>query len=221
MYGQEPKIPLDHLLNNLDQDWGEEYVKVQADLMDQAYKVARHRMEKSVNLDKIRHDRKDRVHPLKIGDRVILQKTGFRDRHKLQDHFCSESYVATNKNSEQDLYEIRLALGGPTRWVNRRMLIRDPRDEFPEDSDIEPNILPEVSFGSNSDTDSSSDSDPDFLMFLKTPEMLPVDEGVDNDNLEELPPPVHPVTPRRSSRTTRGQHSNPFNKPHSVNGQEL
>ena len=45
MYGREPKIPLDHLLNNLDQDWGEEYVKVQADLMDQAYKVARHRME--------------------------------------------------------------------------------------------------------------------------------------------------------------------------------
>ena len=154
------------------------------------------------------NDRKARVHPLKIGDRVLLQKTGFRDRHKLQDHFCGESYVVTNQNSEQDLYEIRLALG-------------DPRDEFPEDSDIEPNILPEVSFGSNSDTDSSSDSDPDFLMFLETPEMLPVDDGVDNDNLEELPPPVNPVTPRRSSRATRGQHSNPFNEPRSVIGQEL
>ena len=52
-------------------------------------------------------------------------------------------------------------------------------------------------------------------------EMLPADDGVDNDNLEELPPPVHPVTPRRSSRTTRGQHSNPFKEPRSVIGQEL
>ena len=47
----------------------------------------------------------------------------------MQDHFSEEQYIVVKCNIDQDLYEVRPALGGPTKWLNRKMLILDPRGD--------------------------------------------------------------------------------------------
>ena len=51
MYGREPKIPLDHLLGNLQNDWDEDFVSQQASMMDKVWKVAQQRNEQALDKD--------------------------------------------------------------------------------------------------------------------------------------------------------------------------
>ena len=210
MFGREPEIPLDHLLNNVDHDWGQDFVAAQAEMLDKAASVARQRIEKVVNEDKLRYDRKAKASVLHIGDRVLLQRTGFKDRHKLEDHFLEDSFIITDSNAEQGLYEVRPAFGGESKWVNRKMLIVDPRgiepqDEFPEELVLLPND-PE------SDSESSGSEETSFdLEFLYEP----VNPVVNPDHPVNPPPrPSNPV--RSSTRGTKGKHSNPFHEPRSA-----
>ena len=88
--------------------------------MEKAWSIVRDRLEQAAAKSKQRYDRKARSLPLEPGCHVLLQKTGFRDRHKLEDHFLSESYVITACNAQENLCEIQPILGGPSRWVNRK-----------------------------------------------------------------------------------------------------
>jgi hypothetical protein len=113
MFGREPEIPLDHLLDNIHHDWDQDYITSQAKLFELASRVARQRIEKAVNEDKLRYDKKARATPLNIGDHVLLQRTGFRDRHKLADNYKPDSYVVVDINPAECLYQVRPTLGGP------------------------------------------------------------------------------------------------------------
>ena len=132
MFGREPLIPLDHLLDNLDSDWSEDYVLSQANSMEAAWEAARKNLERVAQRNKGRYDQKARSLPLEVGSRVLLQQTGFRDRHKLADNFHSDPYVVVDLDEEQNLYKVRPVLGGDTRWVNQKMLILDPRTDVPD-----------------------------------------------------------------------------------------
>ena len=127
MFGRQPTVPLDHLLNNARRHWDNNVVVQQAELIQQAYKVAKGRMEKAANANKRRYDQRAHASVLPVGSPVLLKNCGFTERHKLQDHFGSDRYIVIKTNSEKDLYAIVPLAGGPEKWVNRKMLIPDPR----------------------------------------------------------------------------------------------
>ena len=219
MYGREPKIPLDHLLGNLQNDWDEDFVSQQASMMDKVWKVAQQRNEQALDKDKARHDKRVRGQSLEIGDYVFKQKTGFRDRHKLEDNFCSEQFVVTDRNLDQNLYQIRPALGGKVQWINRKMLIKDPRGALDASNrpDDQFNVIPLVEDDSD---DPLSDEDNFLFTFTYTPEEydapVVVPEGTldQPDHDEGVAQPSDKL--RRSTRTNKGQHSNPYKIPRSA-----
>ena len=56
---------------------------------------------------------------------MLLKVKAFTGRHKLHDKFDEKPYIILSKNEEGDLYNIQLALGRISKWVNRRRLIAD------------------------------------------------------------------------------------------------
>ena len=79
--------------------------------------------------EKTRHDARPMSTPISIGTRVLLRKCAFDGRHKLVDKFEREPYIVTSVNKAGDVYRIRPLFGGPTKTVNRRLLIPDPRTD--------------------------------------------------------------------------------------------
>jgi hypothetical protein len=137
----------------------------------------------------------------------------------LKDHFHSTAYIVVTANIDQGLYEIRLAQGGPTKWVNRKMLVPDPRAGLGNlavsDSDTE--IFP--IYDAETDISDSSETE-EFPMwtFEYVPE-VPDDPPAYAPVLHDPPPDVE-VEPtqiiRRSARLTKGVHTNVFKDPKSV-----
>ena len=52
------------------------------------------------------------------------------ERHNLSDKYGELQYIVVKCNREGDLYSVRPFSGGVERWVNRKMLVRDPRGEL-------------------------------------------------------------------------------------------
>ena len=153
LFGQQPMIPVDHLVGNSQQDLGDDYVQEQAKFLKQAYDVVKDRLIKAADQNKKYVDAKCKpAQSLEVGSRVLVKNCAFKGRHKLSDHFSQERYVVTECNEEQDLFAVRPTLGGKEKWVNRRLLILDPRDE------VEPHkFLPELNGSDGSDSLSSPD----------------------------------------------------------------
>ena len=219
LFGREPTLPVDHLIGKANSDWDQDFIQCQADTMHRAWEFTKQRIQSSVAADKARRDRKANATPLAVGSRVLLKQTSFKDRHKLADHFGDQKYIITDSNDEQDLYNIRPINGGIEKWVNRKMLIQDPRIEVDPLLDLS-GILPHYPSISgsesepdiNSESSSESDVDAQFRIIAVAPGKA---DGKTREDV--LPEPVHQV-PRRSSRATRGQHSNRDRLPQSVLG---
>ena len=168
MFGREPMVPLDHLLNRTHYSWEEDTVAQQAKFLQSAYKVASERLKRAAEANKRQYDRKARATPLAVGDRVLLKQHAFKQRHKLANHFKEEPYVIVKRNLEQDLFAIRPALGGQQKWVNRSSLVLDPRCRLPTLPD-EPMVkfpLPCDDTSETSSEESSSDLDGDIVLNL-------------------------------------------------------
>ena len=112
------------------------------------YHVVKDRLIKAADQNKKYVDAKCKpAQSLEVGSRVLVKNCAFKGRHKLSDHFSQERYVVTECNEEQDLFAVRPTLGGKEKWVNRRLLILDPRDE------VEPHkFLPELNGSDGSDS---------------------------------------------------------------------
>ena len=126
-----------------------------------------------------------------MGCHLLLKQCAFTGRHKLSDHYGLVTYVVVRSKTDQNLYEVRPDNGGPAKWVNRKLLIQDPRS-----GSLDPpgglDILPVVN-NSLSDLTEPNES-----------EILSPDAGED---------PV--VVFRRSNRVNKGHHSNPAHLPKS------
>ena len=181
-------LPVDQLINNTRLDWGEDYVQEQSDLIQRAQSVAKECLLKAADADKQRWDRRAHAGPLPVGSRVLLKQCAFTSRHKLSDHYGPVTYVVVRSRSDQNLYEVRPDNGGPAKWVNRKLLIQDPRS-----GSLDPpgglDILPVVN---------------DNLSDMSESEILSPGAGED---------PV--VVFRRSKRLNKGHHSNPAHLPKS------
>ena len=173
MFGREPSVPLDHLLNRTHQTWDENFVTEQAKFIKQAHKIATERLMRAAAANKKRYDKRARACPLTVGSRVLMRQHAFKQRHKLCDNYREEQYVVVNCNSDQDLYAVRPAVGGAKKWVNRRSLIPDPRGVLPAElrGDDPLTNLPLPS-GQDSDkcyySSSDSDSDDDCVVIVQS-----------------------------------------------------
>lgn len=209
MFGRQPMLPIDHLLDKLDDNWGEDYVQKQATLLNRAHQIVKSRLQQAAKMEAEKHDRRATDPVLQIGVRVLLKRNHFTGRHKLVNKFYDTSYIVVNKKQEDDLYEVRPAMGGDSKWVNRRHLVLDPRRI---ETDVLEEVLPDhvedaVLLSTDNEDDEDDDQDSEEDDFYQSFQW--VYAGKENDpNLEERP--------RRSSRATKGVSRNPHRLPSSV-----
>jgi hypothetical protein len=231
MFGRKPTIPLDQLIQTVDTEtWNDNFRENQTKFLKRAYEIASSRIQAIQNSDKVRWDKKIFTKPLKI----LLKKSHFTSRHKLENRFESDPFILENLNENKDVCGIRPLLGGRLRQVNRGMIILDPREEAPNqipDIDIHFGFEIEDITSDNdrdsSNSDSENDSDSDIVwIFEQNPQQIPGEQvpleqqplggpsgpssatGRSSD-IEQSPPL------RRSSRLSRGQHSNIHHLPRS------
>ena len=141
---------------------------------------------RAAETDKQRWDRRAFAGPIRVGERVLLKKCAFTGRHKLSNTYAEPSHMVVNSKPEQNLYQVRPALGGPSKWVNRKMMVLDPRIP-PDNITSGLDILPEEVAGLSDDSCDVPAPDADG-------------------------PSVATVC-RRSGRQNKGQHSNPLHLP--------
>ena len=216
MFGREPSVPLDNLLNSARKDWKECAISQQAELISKTYKVAKDRMMKAADANKKLYDKKVSSAPLPVDSLVLLKHCAFTERHKLKDNFNSEQYIVVKANAENDIYAIRPSAGGKEKWVNRKLLVLDPRGldvKFGEPLRNLPSVDGTASRGDS--CDSETESDDDLVMSgppVKSANQTapsPVKSGVTkesgglSDIVGVVPKVVKGKGPRRSERLRR------------------
>ena len=192
LFGRQPTVTLDHLVGNAGQEFCEDFVQQQAGLIERMSRVVRDRLERAAGYNKQRYDEHCRGEPFKVGDRVLVKKCAFTHRHKLSDVFHHEPHVVLKCNKEKDLYAVRPVLGGESKWLNRKLLVLDPRGNFSE-LDEPRQLLPDP--GSQSDLESSEKDDMPETEFSSSDEELVVIPA-------NLFPPQIPQKKASSPRTT-------------------
>ena len=166
MFGRAPMVPLDQLLNNTYNNFAENFTQKQADIIRETHKIAKQRLITAAEANKRRYDKRAHAAPLPVGSRVLLKQCAFTERHKLANTYGEQQFIVVKSNEEGDLYAIKPVEGGSNRWVNRKMLILDPRGDTTE-ANIQgepslplPGLLEEES---EADSDESS-SEYDFVL---------------------------------------------------------
>ena len=120
MYGQKPNLPV-HLYfgtQKVDINAGTstKFVQQLCERLKWAYKTAQHVTEKENQRHKCNYDHKIRCTQLGMGDKVLLKRTAFKGKHKIQDcwkdtvyHFEGQPY------SRLPVFKIA-PVAGEVRW---------------------------------------------------------------------------------------------------------
>ena len=206
MFGREPSIPVDQLLNRTRQEWDQDFVQEQAEALQRSDEVVKRNLEAAANSNKRRHDQRPSAKDIGVGERVLLRQMAFGGRHKLADKYHRDRYIVVGVNPEKDVYQIRPLHGGEVRSVNRKLLLADPRQE--EVMSDPPEFWPKPSDSDNLnelDDDIGGDEGEDPFIIFPLPEEVQVTRPLPGG-----------IQPRRSSRSTKGTHSNPNRLPQSA-----
>lgn len=143
---------------------------------------------------------------INVGDKVLIRSRYVKGRNKIQDHWNSLPLVIISRpDSNKNLYQVKPVDGaGKSRFVNRRELL----------------LLPNFESG-DSTTDYSSSSDSyDFKLYQNSREVSndtrPSTNTSYSSDDSDSPMPIKTVPLKRSTRSTKGKHSNPHNLPRSA-----
>ncbi len=227
LFGQEPKLPLDHLLNlpegeaRAPGDWVEEHRQRMADIMEDAQQKQKEAADKR----KERYNSTARETPIEVGKFVFVRNRRIRGRNKIQDFWDPTPHRVVTK-PQANVYTLEEADGqGRRRNVNRAEIREDPttRDvQSAPSSDSSQAVGSQVE--SNSDDsvfesaaedeqtrDAQAEESGDDSVF-DTSGPAVADDSVNTTKTDAQPP--KPV--RRSTRSNLGQHSNPAHLPRSV-----
>ena len=205
MFGRQPTVPLDQLLHNTRGNWAEDTIANQAKLIQETHQIARDRLTKAAAKNKRHYDKHADARPLPIGSRVLLKHCAFTERHKLSDQYDPQQFVVIKRNKNGDLYAIRPSRGGKERWVNRKMLILDPRGETVDYDYEEPSfglpLVPE----SSSDSEESDES-PDWDWVIQPlPEQSASRSEPTTPNTQ--PPSASDLVPKRPDKHVSEKHA--------------
>lgn len=153
-----------------------------------------------------------------------MKKCSFEGRHKLDDKILRDPFIITAVKDSGDVYRIRPMLGGPTRVVNRRMLVTDPRDQLPTTTGtkkLDGNARSKTIYVS--DTADKHDKLPPYIFLWEPKDHNHItaehdSNRIDNPNehciipgpssdghrLESEHPEIQDITPRREREDNRG-----------------
>ncbi|PIK56259.1 hypothetical protein BSL78_06842 [Apostichopus japonicus] len=173
MFGRDPILPVDILLNNTgsdDQQHNTEdevtrWVASHSDVLKMAFRQAGERLALEASARKARYDKFTKEHPLSLGTRVYL-KSHPPGRHKIADEWGQVIYTVTARPGDGATYKIKQADGtGISKTVHRREIRPCPMITPAKSTNRPARRRPHVSAPSSSSDDapstgSESDEDP-------------------------------------------------------------
>ena len=129
MFGQEPRLPVDDLLDGEDPaahcdrpsgDWVQEHQH----RLQTAFDLAGQRLAKAAGIRKARHSQKGSDSPLQPGDRVVLRNRVI-GRNKIQDRWAAIPYrIMERINPDSPLYRVQRIDGqGQPKVVHRTAML--------------------------------------------------------------------------------------------------
>ena len=244
MFGREPQLPIDFLLGRVKdpvpgevQDWIIEHQS----RLEIAFEGAKERLLAAAGRRKERHDQKVREVPLQVGQLVYVRDHGVRGRHKIQDIWSSLVYQVVKASGQGAVYTVApVEALHQVRTVHRDMLKAIVRPEPlapPLEGQPPPALL---------EADSDSSAGDLYLLVPETPlPLTPVvsssvdpsghllrgrqEGGSSSGTAPQLggpgpapwcsprdQPSFSQQAPRRTSRSTAGQHPNVYRLPRSA-----
>lgn len=197
MFGRQPRLPIDLILaspvDREEQSYGKFVDSLRRNLQA-AYKLANAEADKARQAQKRRYDNRVRGGTIAVHDRVLVRVLAHEGKHKLADRWESQPYlVLAQPNPDIPVFIVQQEDGrGPRRTLHRNHLLPVSTLPFPEqpreDGDQQPKIVqkvkrppenpepsePETPAGT--DTETHSDSEDEFALFLEDAEP-DVDDG--------------------------------------------
>ena len=212
LYGREARLPIDIYLNlPREEDEPVPWVSAHRQRLNSAYQIVQRRLKQAAEERKRRYDKSTAEAPLSIGTLVYVRNRGFRERHKIVDAYKPDVYRIVSKFDGKDVYEIMRTDGTrETKWVNRSELRRCPDQNIFRNAPPVEQGRDEIEVG-QMDSDSEEELDQVLLVRQTQPHFVNRDEE-EQVEAEKQPEEL----PRRTVRTTAGQHSNPFREPRSA-----
>ena len=207
IFGREPRR-MSHICVEEDSDVNpDDWISIHQRKLQDAYKVVQERMKSAASKRKLVFDKKAKSDELSVGSQVYLRNRSVKGRNKIQDAYRPEVYKITKKADEKDVYLIEPLDGfGVTKWVNRAELKRCcPQGEMPGRNQTKVKKLARNRRRYVSQSSDSSESERDWVIIRREPIDSDLSDGVH----------VSPAV-RRSTRSTAGHHSNPYNQPRSA-----
>ncbi|KAJ8017850.1 hypothetical protein HOLleu_44491 [Holothuria leucospilota] len=231
MFGRDPRLPIDFLLGGDVSDNEDvldgtvpEWLASHTKTLQMAYKKAGEKLLLEADNRKQNYDRSAKESPLPLGTRVYLRNHP-PGRHKIANQWGERVYKVVSRPNEEAVYVIELTDGsGFQKTVHRREIRPCPVTQVPISRPVRRRHRPR-SVSSTTDSESSSgDYGPILIVSNPPPE---VSDSGDADSEPEVPVPApdvpddsppseEEVVPRRSTRATKGQHSNPHHQPRTV-----
>ena len=224
LFGQEPKLPVDQILNlpspdgnSNPKDWVEGHRQRMAEVMEDA----RMRQKEAGEKRKERQALKAYDKPIEVGKFVFVRNRKVRGRNKIQDHWEATPHVVVAR-PQGNVYTIEEADGqGPRKTVSRTEIREDPGQHNPEpETVVEPSLVDPQSESVASEVnpvnpESAAGDQSNPQLQAGTPVVEPsggqeVECAGPSEVTDEAP------ALRRSSRSNFGQHSNPHHLPRSA-----
>ena len=202
MFGFDPKLPGDILPRDegVEEHAGESWITTHQTRLREAHHRAIEKLKAEALLRKQQYDRNGRPKPseIKVGERVYHRKRSVQGRNKIQDKWSSTVYKVVQRRG--DVYDIEPADGvGPAKVVHRAELQVCPKPAVQPQRVRRAARTPPVQEPATDESSSEEEVEIQFRPVQRREQRPPATRGQQQ--------------PRRSSRTTRGQHRNRFRQP--------
>uniref|UniRef100_A0A672HYG9 Gypsy retrotransposon integrase-like protein 1 n=1 Tax=Salarias fasciatus TaxID=181472 RepID=A0A672HYG9_SALFA len=239
MFGQEPNLPVDFLLGHLPEpsegrvcDWVVEHRQ----RLDVAFGTAKDQMRAAAKRRKERHDQRVLDQPLTAGQRVYLRDHTARGRSKIHDAWGSTVFEVVkppepggvvysvapvqDRSRVKQVHRTMLKPALPCSPVQMRSkFLRSPevasRSQSEEEDDVDDGVWVVLPAPTGDQSTPAHSAPARQALLEQQPEV-----GTATSRPHTLRDPcANPVVPRRTTRTTAGQHSNVHRLPRSVLGE--
>ena len=120
MYGQKPQLPVNLYFGTQKADMNvttsTKFEQQFHERLKWVYKTAQHVIEKENQRDKWNYDHKIRCTQLGVGDMILLKRTAFMGKHKIQDHWEDTVYHVKGQPYAGLLVFKITPVAGKVRW---------------------------------------------------------------------------------------------------------
>ena len=211
-FGRQPKLIIDNLLDKEPCNFGDkdlrDWSRLHRQRLDTAFSLTLENTEKAAQKRKALFDRKVNNPDLQVGD-IVLLKNHPIGRAKIQDNW--KSFPLKVIELKGNVVAVQAADGlGELKRVHRTEVMKyNKKEDTDSDSEFDMSVL---------DSDGESVAE-ERVLPAQIDTGATKTAGKQRPPARPTPPPVEveePPQPRRSGRSNKGKHSNPFNLPKSA-----